>query len=394
MRCEAEGGRTAFPQRFYSLDVLRGLAALAVAISHWRHFFYTGTEPVGFNRELQPFYALLKPLYTGGGLAVDLFFCLSGFVFFWLYSESIGGRRLSLREFVVCRFSRLYPLHFLTLLFVAAGQQLFLWRCGSYFVYSHNDFKHFCLQLVFASNWGTARHDWSFNGPVWSVSVEVFLYAVFFAVCTCNLRRWWHLAILSCLGIALNTPVGDGMFSFFSGGIAFHVFAGTWRSGPSRAKLRYLAALTALMWVVIPVNRVYDALYSAYYAYIWNEHLDVHGKDVVGHVLHMVSGLSFGAVLFPLTIVTLALWEARRGTLGRRAAFLGDISYSTYLLHFPLQMTFALITLSLGVQNAFFYSPLALFLFFGTLIPLSLCSYRFMERPCQAVIRARLGGGK
>jgi peptidoglycan/LPS O-acetylase OafA/YrhL len=31
------------PTRFYSLDVLRGLAALAVVLYHWQHFFYTGS---------------------------------------------------------------------------------------------------------------------------------------------------------------------------------------------------------------------------------------------------------------------------------------------------------------------------------------------------------------
>ena len=44
---------------------------------------------------MQPFFWLLKPLYIQGWAAVDLFFALSGFVFFWLYSENIAERRVT-----------------------------------------------------------------------------------------------------------------------------------------------------------------------------------------------------------------------------------------------------------------------------------------------------------
>jgi peptidoglycan/LPS O-acetylase OafA/YrhL len=33
------------PERLYSLDALRGVAALVVIFWHWQHFFYRGTQP-------------------------------------------------------------------------------------------------------------------------------------------------------------------------------------------------------------------------------------------------------------------------------------------------------------------------------------------------------------
>lgn len=50
---------------------------------------------------------------------------------------------------------------------------------GSYFVYPNNDIKHFLLNLFFASSW-SFESGHSFNGPIWSVSVEVLLHALFF----------------------------------------------------------------------------------------------------------------------------------------------------------------------------------------------------------------------
>src|SRR6185436_12525906 len=108
------------PGRMHSLDALRGIAALAVVFWHWPHFFYSGTTlAAGFDREAQPFYEVFKIFYRHGILAVDLFFLLSGFIFFWLYAKTISARRLTPREFFVLRVSRLYPLHLVTLLLVA-----------------------------------------------------------------------------------------------------------------------------------------------------------------------------------------------------------------------------------------------------------------------------------
>jgi peptidoglycan/LPS O-acetylase OafA/YrhL len=163
-----------YARHFYSLDVLRGVAALGVVVYHWPHFFFVGTKDGHVDINLLPLSFILKPLYLEGWRAVDLFFCLSGFIFYWLYSKKIVSGATSLKEFFVLRFSRLYPLHFVTLLVAAAGQFLMLRYFGSFFVYPNNDLYHFLLQLVFASNWGFERGN-SFNGPVWSVSVEVFL---------------------------------------------------------------------------------------------------------------------------------------------------------------------------------------------------------------------------
>src|SRR5207244_9707990 len=105
--------------------------------------------------------------------------------------------------------------------------------------------------------------------------------------------------------------------------------------------VRILAGLTLLMWALVPTLTQDNLLYDFYRHHIWTGRLSVLGKDPIGHLILEVSGVSFELLLFPLTILTLAVWEARRGRLGRRLAFVGQISYSSYLLHFPLQMHFA-----------------------------------------------------
>ena len=103
---------------------------LRVASRHslwrWQHFFFKGPLPGAFEHQELPFYNVLFLFYERGWMAVDFFFVLSGFIFFRLYSRAISAGDVGAWEFFVLRFSRLYPLHLLTLLLVAGLQWLLL----------------------------------------------------------------------------------------------------------------------------------------------------------------------------------------------------------------------------------------------------------------------------
>ena len=381
------------PKYFHSLDVLRGLAALTIVFWHWQHFFYDGTKLLNFDVTEQPLYSLFKPLYLQGRRAVDLFFTLSGFIFFWLYEQDISSRKLPPKTFFILRFSRLHPLHVLTLVIVLAGQMLMLSSYGAFFVYPHNDLFHFALQTIFASNWGFEQ-GYSFNAPIWSVSVEVLCYAIFFVVCFLRLKSWWFLGLMVCVGFLISRaglePVGGGISSFFVGGLSFKLFLEVMRRGISKKAVITIAVFTGLMWALIPVAVYDDWLFHAYKSHLWAGKFMVLGKDVIGTLILLFSRFAFDVILFPATIMALSLWETHYGTLGRRLAFLGHISYSSYLLHFPLQLFIVWAFRHFSMPRDFFYSPASLALFFALLIPLSLYTHHYFERPCQSFIRRRL----
>src|SRR5690242_20549587 len=80
-------------QHFPALDGLRGVAALAVVVFHFM-------EMVIGN---------YSQLFIGHGwLAVDFFFCLSGFVIGYAYDDRIGA--MGLRKFARVRLIRLHPM--------------------------------------------------------------------------------------------------------------------------------------------------------------------------------------------------------------------------------------------------------------------------------------------
>ena len=380
-------------QRFYSLDVLRGIAALGVVVYHWQHFFYSGTKLGPMSVEKFPFFKVLSIFYMKGWLAVDLFFSLSGFIFYWLYAKAVAEGTVTPRDFAVLRFSRLYPLHIVTLLGVAAGQMVFLNIAGTYFVYPYNDSVHFLLNLLFASSWGLERGD-SFNGPIWSVSVEVLVYAVFFVFCRKLPLRFGTLLSAALIGFLaaswLYSPVGRGIGSFFLGGCMFLAYQKIVASGDIWRVSSRLPYATAAAWIATWfVFRAVDTHFLAFSSVpiLWRvgPHVQWLAAKVADNDM-----ISWPAVLlFPLTILTLALIEYRRGSFGKRISFLGDISYSTYLLHFPLQLAVVTITTWLAIDTSIFYSGWFMLSFFLALILAGLVSYHYLELPAQRFFRQK-----
>ena len=357
--------------RLYLLDTLRGLASLSVVIWHYQHFFYVdaGNMKPGFLTNTQPFYSALGLFYDHGIEAVQLFFAISGFVFFFTYYEAISTRRITAWRFAALRFSRLYPLHLATLLFVAAAQTLSHQIYGHYIVYQFNDGWHFLAQLFFASHWGFEGGH-SFNGPIWSVSVEIILYATFFALSHAlgTMTRNTFVAALTmfCLsGTVRLFPSVDFLSNpvtcFFFGGISYAIWDAV-RLSPAKTR-RLVAggaaiACAASLWMYICVEPVSKILYF---------------------------------IAYPSSLLFLALLQDWFPDLGRRSRLIGDITYAIYLTHFPIQLAVLLIAKYYGLIIDF-YSPVSFLLFFSSVILVSIPIYHYFELPMQQLCRRRLLG--
>ncbi len=125
--------------KLIGLELVRFIAAFAILIWHYKHFTYFENKPVDFFLELQPFFSKLSFFYIYVLYGFQIFWCVSGFIFFWKYKDLIVRKEISGREFFLLRFSRLYPLHFITLLIVAALQILYFKINGVFFVYQFNE---------------------------------------------------------------------------------------------------------------------------------------------------------------------------------------------------------------------------------------------------------------
>jgi peptidoglycan/LPS O-acetylase OafA/YrhL len=345
------------------IEVLRFLCAVAVLIYHYRHFMFLGPYvdadfPV--IAAALPFSTALSLFYWHGHAAVDFFWAVSGLVFYHRYAELIGNGEVGVGTFALRRFARLYPLHILTLLFVAALQWAYFRGHGQYFIYDDDSLRAFAGQLLLASNWFTWQH-YSFNGPIWSVSVEVLVYVCFFLIARlfgANLL----VAALVALGFALIGFVGkDVLFhrTVFRCGFMFF-FAGATAHGLLRH--RFGPSIAGCLVIAI-------------------------GVLAAARGARLLESLPFLGVLAACSLVLFGRLGAAAISAVKPLAIFGQATYSSYLLHFPVQLVAVLAFDAAGIGREVFLRPSLFLGYLVGVIALSMLSYRYFEQPLRTWMR-------
>jgi peptidoglycan/LPS O-acetylase OafA/YrhL len=93
-----------------------------------------------------------------------------------------------------------------------------------------------------------------------------------------------------------------------------------------------------------------------------------------------------------LAVCALVLF-ARLGEIAvsavRPLTALGQATYSSYLLHFPIQLVAVLVVDAAGVGREVFLRPSLFLSYLAGVIALSMLSYRYFEQPLRLWIRVR-----
>ena len=204
--------------RLYLLDLARAFAATSVVLQHYQHFYYDKINL--FVRQDQPFFNIIGFIYSFGSQAVPFFYMLSGFIFFNFYLEKIYKKEISFNKFAILRFSRLYPLHLLTLLLVVFFQQIYFNFENDYFIFKENNLENFFQFFFLIQQWPFMKGGLeSFNAPSFSISVELFLYISFFIISLKYLRNMAQTILVSSIALILYfffiTNLNLGIFLFF-----------------------------------------------------------------------------------------------------------------------------------------------------------------------------------
>jgi peptidoglycan/LPS O-acetylase OafA/YrhL len=354
---------------FYGIDLLRALSACTILIWHYQHFYLVlGTDrgQLGaFDRSIQPLYGLLFPLYEHGYWAVHAFWTISGFVFAHVY----GGRATTAVEFATARFARLYPLHFITLLAITIIQSVSFALTGHYQLVASNDAIGFVQQMLFVSAWGFSGGN-NFNGPIWSVSIEIAIYTAFFLIA----RRIFSLGLLIpavivfiCFQIVNNqSPVNNVPLC------AFFFFLGT-------CIYLWLVKFSGRpLMILVPSAISYGA-----FAYLI-------GSGFLQH-LRFFNVAVFLIAPSVLLVGWMDHFNGFQQTL-RRIRWIGDVTYSTYLWHFPIQVMILIVVTYFGLSHESFASPVTLIAWLGAVILAAHYSFRFIEKPSQSYIKGTLQG--
>ena len=348
---------------FYGIDFLRGVAATVVLVWHYQHFFYTrplapGQAPPEIDRHIEPLYSLLHPLYNHGYWAVQLFWIISGFVFAHVYA----GRAPAATDYAASRVARLFPLNAVTLVAITVFQAA-SWRLLHGFqVVPTNDAYHFFLSLFLIPHWGF-QDAIAFNAPVWSVSVEIGIYILFYFVA----RHVFSLGLIVPVVLAGfgYTIVQKGTPMWYFGMCLHFFFVGC-----------------AVYFVLIKFRQYRAALLSiciasiSYFAYL-----------VAKRQIEPFTNTE-GYLFVPMVLMVGMLdFRPKFAEAMRRVRWLGDATYSIYMWHFPIQVLILTVLGVIGRGYGIFQSPLTLVAWIAGMLVLSHYSFIYIEKPAQRWVR-------
>ncbi len=314
-------------------QLLRTIAAVTVIVSRAFPLATGMADAEPFNRSG----------WTPGACAVTVFFAMSGFLIAGSFE-----RQPDFTRFALARARRLFPAYFAALLFVVlvVGAGATTLEAAAYF--AHPDTWRFvtsnavfdssikALPGVFVDN----PHQWTVNGSLWSLRIEVLCYAL--------------LYIAGRLGLLHRTRIGW----FVAGAIGVTVWVRVQAPGG-------------------PLPHVVPSFLTGMLLYAFRQRVPASAPLFVLLVAAswMTHGLPVHPELARATIAYGALSFATGSTwAGRRVAGGGDYSYGLYLYGWPVTQMIVWAWPGIGVA-----ALLALAL--PTTASLAFASWHWIERP-------------
>lgn len=302
---------------FEPLTAFRGIAAFTVFLFHTGHY------------QLGVHFVAATQLVAKGYAFVDLFFLLSGFVIAHAYGEAFrqGVSAGRVKAYLASRFARIYPLHLATLALVIVvylarrllldGEPMAVGRLERPDAFSA---EAIVTNLLLVQAFGL-HPSVTWNYPAWSISCEFYVYFLFPFLVEAHTSgsKWLKRALVLAAAVVLvaiffaNTPdtldgrMGFNVFRCFAeftiGTFLYEVHRrGAWASFLASDVLAWGAAAATLVSLHLGIP---DLLFVPQFA-----------------LLILVGAANAGSF--------------RRVLAAAPLQYLGRVSYSLYLVHFPV----------------------------------------------------------
>ena len=302
--------------RLVEVDALRGLAALAVVLYHYTTRFM----------ELNPGAAPPSLSFPHGYFGVNLFFIISGFVIFMTLERTRRGM-----DFVVSRFSRLFPAYWASVALTFAVTSTF--GLPGFEVSPGQALGN----VIMVHGFLRIPH---VDGVYWTLEVELLFYAGMFALLAGGHLRRVHWALWGLLGLRLAYDLSARGFGvdlswtlsrllilkyipWFALGICiYQATLGAARADKRELRLTAVAALGCLAWVD---HAALALLALVLAALVW--------AAASGHLRWLRHPLPafFGTISYPLYLLHENIgWVVQRAVQGQGMSF--DVSIVAALL--------------------------------------------------------------
>ena len=353
-------------ERLPVIDVLRGLSCLCILLYHLRVDLWVGWRQIQNSPEQYSTWtktiawlSIPTPFF---GYAILLFFLISGFCIH--YPNSIRKNKVDWKKYFYRRFWRIYPTY-ISALILTAGISYF---CKITWDYYSWDLDRICRVATLTQNYPPGNGPFWINPSLWTIPLEVEFYLLYPIIFTCftGFRSWVLITVLLgffCSSIYLNYQ-GIVWTSF-----TFIFFWPVWLLGAwmaqqyRQSKLQNISSTYLILILAIALILAIVSYFENWMAW-----------------LQYVCWTIFYLFLF---IFSLTKQKPVRFYVIKKLmdfiGWLGKISFSLYLIHFPLFKLFGFMH-----RSYFDEKPANFLISLAYLIPVCLLAwifYRLIELP-------------
>jgi peptidoglycan/LPS O-acetylase OafA/YrhL len=306
-------------REIYSHTGLRGIAAMSVVMAH----IYIGqSSDWHLNEKIFRF-------FQWHNYAVDLFFILSGFILNWVYLSS--GKDVNWWSYIRARVARITPLYYATTIIAIPITIYSYIKHGYEFIGEHNYTLVGLANLLMVS--GVIGLP-TLNKPAWSISVEFFCYLAIFPILVWFARRLTTKKYGLITSIFLVFILTQGLILSYSVD-PINIFNYNWNS---QFMLRGLLGF--------PIGFILCSIYRS--PLIWKPTDSLINLILLGSLLvFILTRINFIPshillYIFPFVIYFSTFDQGILANILKLNLFewLGERSYSIYLLHMPILTCF------------------------------------------------------
>lgn len=390
----SSGSPDLVPGRLRSIDALRGVAALAVLVSHI-HFSWSATA--ARESALEPaaeFTPEAIAILSYGRFGVGLFLLISGFCIHMVWARAAGPPGIDFVRFWRRRLVRLYPPYAATIAATLAGLFVLFGAIGGArgpeaFGYASWDQLAVDVGSTFLllQNVTDASPRLG-NGPLWTLALEEQLYLMYFALLALRWRFGWGatlaVVITSTLlwrtlpfvltGVPLlwyefgparwlDWALGALAVEAYLGRVRLPAWASSWKVALALGAVAVILNAPLRGEVTLPPDRAGDLLYAA----------------------SLFSGDTVAAIAFFVALNAVLARERPERQAGRPwrwLAAVGLFSYSLYLTHAPVVYAAKMLALRAGLEEGgLAQTALMIVIRLGTALAAAWVFYVLVERP-------------
>ncbi len=320
---------------------------------------------------------VLHYFISHANLGVCYFFVLSGFILTIVYDEDYFFKAGAFKKFFVARFARIYPVYFLALFLSVAS--ILLYNKGKFLLAS------LVSNALLIQAW-IPTHVKVYNTPGWSLSAEAFFYLIFpyliYKICRNSIARSATFAAIAwALGVCL-------LLYFFY-----------WWPSFNNQSTRFIITVNPLL----QVNNFLVGIAGGI-AYRLNKPSIIRNYSLT-FLLGSFASLLFlffipnpitenaqNGLLAPIFIVFILSLSYHKGVISRVLSnryliYLGDISYSIYILQIPLSFWYAGLIKKLQIELT---AATFIYIYIVFLILFSALCYSYFEKPFRKYVRSLL----